>query len=146
MEPVELGQVKTAMEGPGALLGQQHSQLNGNDSLEAMANNTVDLATQLQQVALDQQISHSPRLSQQSAPQDAKVDHAREPFLPMSHPYGGEPGTCRSFLSSCSLIFQLQPSSFSTYIITLLTGRAREWGNSRVECRFFGLPRCPQFH
>lgn len=72
-------------------------------------------------------------------------DFAREPRLPTPEPYAGEPGTCRSFISQCSLIFQLQPSSFSTnrlrlkYIITLLAGREREWGTALWKS---GSPTC----
>ena len=57
-----------------------------------------------------------------------------EPRLPVPERYEGEPGSCRSFLLTCSLVFELQPSSFPSersrvvYVITLLSGRACEWG------------------
>ncbi|KAF7640808.1 hypothetical protein LDENG_00012680, partial [Lucifuga dentata] len=56
-----------------------------------------------------------------------------EPRLPPPERYGGEEGTCRPFLTQCSLIFELQPSSYPTersrvaYAISLLTSHAREW-------------------
>ena len=59
-----------------------------------------------------------------------------EPRLPPPEHYSGEPGTCRSFLAQCELIFQLQPSAFPTdqarvaYVITQLSSRAREWGTA----------------
>lgn len=54
----------------------------------------------------------------------------REPRLSPPERYSGNPGTCRGFLSQCWLIFELQPSSFSSdrlkiaHIITLMSGRA----------------------
>ncbi len=57
--------------------------------------------------------------------------HANNPPL-----YDGDPNSCRAFLSQCSLVFALQPRRYATerlkiaYVITLLTGRAREWGTA----------------
>ncbi len=59
-----------------------------------------------------------------------------EPRLNPPAPYSGEPNSCRSFLSQCSLIFALQPSCFPTElsrvanVIALLVGQAREWGTA----------------
>ena len=53
-----------------------------------------------------------------------------------------------SFLSTCSLVFELQPSSFPSehsrvaYVITLLSGRAREWGTAVWEAN---APECQTF-
>lgn len=53
-----------------------------------------------------------------------------------------------SFLSLCSLVFQLQPTSFPTnrskvaYIITLLADRAREWGTALWDAN---SPVCSKF-
>lgn len=72
----------------------------------------------------------------------------REPLLPTPEPYAGEPGTCRSFLSLSSLVFQLQPTSFPTnrskvaYIITLLADRARERGTALWDAN---SPVCSKF-
>jgi hypothetical protein len=50
--------------------------------------------------------------------------------------YAGDPGTCRAFLSQCSLIFELQPSSFlsdqskTTYPITLMSVRVLSWATA----------------
>ena len=73
-----------------------------------------------------------------------------EPRLPAPERYEGDPGSCRSFLSTCSLVFELQPSSFPTersriaYVITLLSGRACEcgmavWEANAPECQTFSL-------
>lgn len=113
MEPADLDRIRTALEGQGTLLDQHHSQLEAvHRSLGALTARMTSLAAQLQQ----------PKL--------------QEPRLPTPEPYAGEPGTCRSFLSQCSLVFQLQPGSFPNdrsrvaYVITLLAGRAREWGTA----------------
>ena len=59
-----------------------------------------------------------------------------EPRVPHIERYDGDAATCRSFLSLCSLTFDLQPSSYPTersrvaFIITNLTGRAREWATA----------------
>ena len=71
-----------------------------------------------------------------------------EPRLPAPERYEGDPGSCRSVLSSCSLVFELQPSSFPTecsriaYVITLLSGRACEWGTAVWEAN---TPECQTF-
>lgn len=50
--------------------------------------------------------------------------------------YDGNPGTCRSFLTNCLLLFELNPSCYVTErarvasVITHLTGRAREWATA----------------
>lgn len=60
----------------------------------------------------------------------------REPNLPPPERYSGDPRTCRSFLSKCSLIFELQPSSFQSerskvaYIVSLMSGRAGTWATA----------------
>ncbi len=65
--------------------------------------------------------------------------HANNPPV-----YDGDPNSCQAFLSQCSLVFSLQPRRYSTeeakvaFILTLLSGRAREWGiavwRSRAPC------------
>ena len=64
---------------------------------------------------------------------------APEARLPPPERYSGEPGTCRPFLTQCSLLFELQPSSYPSerarvaFIISQLTGRARDWGTAEWE-------------
>ncbi len=58
----------------------------------------------------------------------------REPSVPVPERYAGDPGSCNAFLLQVSLVFELQPNSYASdrarvaYIISLLTGRARDWG------------------
>ena len=64
---------------------------------------------------------------------------APEPRLPPPERYSGEPGACRPFLTQCSFLFELQPSSYPlerarvAFIISQLTGRARDWGTAEWE-------------
>nr|XP_046210762.1 protein LDOC1-like [Oncorhynchus gorbuscha] len=58
---------------------------------------------------------------------------SQEPRLPPPEHYAGDSGNCRAFLSQCSLIFELQFSSFPSdhskiaYLIMLMSGRALNW-------------------
>ena len=69
-----------------------------------------------------------------SAAQSAPVPECAR--LPTSERYDGSPGGCRSFLTQCQLIFNLQPQTFPTdvarvaYVITQLTGRAKRLGTA----------------
>ena len=71
-----------------------------------------------------------------SPPANPTAPASREPRLPPPERYDGDPGTCRSFLSQCSLIFELQPSTFPTerariaYLVTLMSGKARAWATA----------------
>ena len=70
-----------------------------------------------------------------------------EPHLPAPERYEGDPGSCCSFLSTCLLVFELQPSTFPTersrvaFVITLLSVRACEWGTAvweaNAKCQTF---------
>lgn len=57
----------------------------------------------------------------------------QEPRLPPLERYTGESGGCCLFLTQCQLIMQLQLSTLLTkrfmvaYVITQLTGRAKNW-------------------
>ena len=125
--------LQAAVSEHGAILGSQQRTIHQVDhSLNTLANSVQALQGQLQQLQASLSsaaVAHAP-LNQDHQPA------AREPKLPPPQPYNGEPGTCRSFLSQCSLIFELQASVFPTersrvaYIITLLTGKAREWGTA----------------
>ncbi|KAF7641064.1 hypothetical protein LDENG_00296660 [Lucifuga dentata] len=61
---------------------------------------------------------------------------ASEPRVGTPERYAGEPEGCNPFLTNCSILFALQPLTFSTeeakvaYAISHLTGRARMWGTA----------------
>lgn len=62
--------------------------------------------------------------------------HTPEPRGIQIEKYEGNPATCRSFLVNCSLLFELNASSYSSErakvatVITHLTGKAREWATA----------------
>ena len=62
-----------------------------------------------------------------------------EARMPPPERCSGAPGSCRPFLVQCTLTFEQQPSAFPTersrvaYIVSLLTGRARDWGTAEWE-------------
>ncbi len=84
--------------------------------------------------------------------QDPSSDHCRHP-LPeprVNNPpcYAGEPTECRAFLTQCEVVFSLQPQTYAgdpariAFVLSLLTGRAREWGTSAWEAR---TPCCGRY-
>ena len=108
------------------MLGKHQTQLESiSRHLDSIGTTVTGVAAQTQQIQLT--LSQGP---QPAAPP------AREPRLPPPETYSGDPGSCQSFLTQCGLVFALQPSSFPTdrakvaYIITLLSGRARDWGTA----------------
>ena len=60
----------------------------------------------------------------------------KEPMVPTPEPYAGEPGSCSRFLLNCTLVFDLQPSSYATdkakvaFCINLLRGKAAQWATA----------------
>ena len=80
---------------------------------------------------------HLQRVPASSPPvRPSPVSDAR---LPPPERFSGAPGSCRPFLVQCSLAFELQPSAFPTersrvaYIVSLLSGRAKDWGTAEWE-------------
>lgn len=55
---------------------------------------------------------------------------------PVLERHSGDPGACQAFLVQCSLVFELQPCTYSSersriaFVISLLIGRARDWGTA----------------
>lgn len=124
--------MRTALEQQGALLGShQRDILVVNQSLATISQTLIDLNGQLQtlqdSVAAGQGGLAPPLVTGHLAPRTLPY---QEPRLPAPQPYRGEPGTCRSFLSQCSLAMELQASRFPT-------GRSQvayvvAWPGSRV--------------
>ncbi|TWW79641.1 Retrotransposon-like protein 1 [Takifugu flavidus] len=82
------------------------------------------------------------------APVPALPRMISEPRLGAPERYNGDPKLCRPFLTSCSLLFSLQPHTFATegakvaYVISNLTGRALLWGTAEWERQ---TPACASF-
>ena len=135
MNPADPNQMRTVLEQQGISLGLHQTQL------KAVISSIGDLTAQIQPLQLNQSSAAAPTTSSSSPPP------AHEPRLPPPEQYSGEPGTCRSLLSR-SLVFELQPTTFPSerakvaYVITQLSGRAREWGTALWEAR---SPSCGDF-
>uniref|UniRef100_A0A8C6SAR9 CCHC-type domain-containing protein n=1 Tax=Neogobius melanostomus TaxID=47308 RepID=A0A8C6SAR9_9GOBI len=60
----------------------------------------------------------------------------REAYVPPPAPYSGDLGTCKSFLTQCSLIFEQQPYTYANdrtkicYLIGCLRGPALSWASA----------------
>ncbi|MGL5101600.1 MAG: DUF4939 domain-containing protein, partial [Plesiomonas sp.] len=85
-----------------------------------------DLSTRLEQTLLLGATS-------QSLPSEPRVNN---PPL-----YDGEPTLCRAFITQCEVVFSLQPRTYASekskvaFVVSLLTGRAREWGAAMWEAQ-----------
>uniref|UniRef100_A0A7N8WLZ3 Retrotransposon gag domain-containing protein n=1 Tax=Mastacembelus armatus TaxID=205130 RepID=A0A7N8WLZ3_9TELE len=80
-------------------------------------------------------------------PQDVSPALAPSPVSPgirdtpicIPERYSGEPTSCRAFLMQCNLQFKYQPSAFPNdsakvaFILSLLSGPAREWGAAEMD-------------
>ncbi|XP_063043653.1 uncharacterized protein LOC134437997 [Engraulis encrasicolus] len=138
MNPADLEMVKNAVKEQGAMLGtHQQGIVQVNSNLETVAEQLNSLSAQVQQLLSNaSQPQPTPPQASPAPPSPATPSPFREPRLPAPQPYDGNPNNCRSFLSQCSLTLELQSLAFPTersrvaYLITLLTGRAREWGTA----------------
>lgn len=120
MEPAETD-VRAAIAQQGAWLGAHETKLSTTSSdVERLSARLLELNAQMEQ------------LCRPSEPEP----HANNPPT-----YDGDPDSCRSFLSQCSLVFSLQPRRYASeesriaFVIILLTGRAREWATAVWDAR-----------
>ncbi|TWW75360.1 hypothetical protein D4764_13G0000220 [Takifugu flavidus] len=109
----------------------EEAAAHARQAAEAQARAITALTAQLQQLT-----------STLSSPE------ATNPRLEAPERYNGDPKLCRPFLTSCSLLFSLQPHTFATegakvaYVISNLTGRAILWGTAEWERQ---NPACASF-
>ena len=128
MDPADPTQEALRLQ--GVRLGQQAGEItNFHQGMEVIRADMHHILEVLSTQRATTPVSHPPPAAPAPRP-------ATEPRLPAPERYEGDPRSCRSFLSTCSLVFELQPSSFPTerskvaYVITLLSGRAREWATA----------------
>ncbi|KAL0177019.1 hypothetical protein M9458_025913, partial [Cirrhinus mrigala] len=113
-------------------------------AVQALVSQVSELTTQLQQ--LQSPTAPSPPPPPPSVPKIRNTHH--EPRLPTPEVYAGEPNLCRAFLTKCSMYFLLQPVTFASerskvaLVITLLSGRAAQWGTAVWENQH---PCCASF-
>ena len=103
----------------GTLLGQHDQALQ-------------EISTALRE--LTQAVSSRPSVAPEpAAPAPGPSASPREPTIPAPQRYGGDLGSCRSFLIQCSLVFEMQPLTYPTersriaYLIGSLSGEALAW-------------------
>lgn len=127
--------VRNAVAQQGALLGQHASQITATThDVEVMASQMADFTVQLRELRRDQDSIRAVAAASPSV--HAHSSLTPEPRMPTPTPYDGDPMSCRSFLTQCSIIFALQPITYASeitkvaFVITLLTGKAREWGTT----------------
>ncbi|KAG1952394.1 retrotransposable element [Pimephales promelas] len=121
-DPADEMPVRTAVEIQGAMLGRHEEELAAaHQAVRSLAAQVSDLSARL----LHQDSSSFP--NRQLLP---------EPRINNPSGYAGEPTQCRAFLIQCEIVFSLQPQTYAedrariAYVLSLLTGRAREWGTS----------------
>jgi hypothetical protein len=111
------------------MLGRHEQELSAaRHAVETLAAHVSDLSGQFQSLRL-------------VPPATSWSSKSPEPRVNNPPCYSGQPTECRSFLTQCDIVFSLQPNTYSgerariAYVISLLTGRAREWGTAIWEAR-----------
>lgn len=115
MEPT-LEAVKEALSIQGILLGLHDELLTGimkslQDLHLQITHLTGQIPTGNNQVSGPSTPPAGGSSSDQS-PSSAPAGAVREPFVPSPKPFSGDLGSCAQFILNCSLVFDLQPSSY----------------------------------
>lgn len=128
--------MRNALAQQGALLGQHATQLNTTSrEVEMLTAQVVELNARIEE------LQHNVTVPRQASSSPTTPHHDPEPHANNPPPYDGDPNSCRAFLSQCALVFALQPRRYASeasrvaYVLTLLTGRAREWGTAVWDAR-----------
>lgn len=136
--------LRSAVTQQGILLGQHASQLTTtSQEVEFLTSQLADLSVQLQELRRETSANRIDATTSFSSPRQEQEPNANNP-----PPYDGNPNSCRAFLAQCSLVFALQPCQYAdeqikvAYVLTLLTGKARDWGTSVWEAH---APFCASF-
>lgn len=108
-------------------MGRHAEELSAaRHTVESLAAQKADLSKQVHT------LRHDPGF-----PQPARF--LSEPRVNNLSSYAGEPTQCRAFLTQCEVVFSLQPYTYAedrsrvACIISLLSGRVRDWGTSLWE-------------
>lgn len=128
MDPADQSPMRAAVEAQGAMLGRHQEELTA-------AHHAVD--TLMRQVTeLTETISRMQRDRDLEPPATECVPTIHEPRINNPPVYSGEPTMCRPFIIQCEVVFSLQPTTYAldsskvAFVISLLTGRAREWATA----------------
>jgi hypothetical protein len=124
MDPATPDHFQSAVEIQGAMIGRHEEELSAaRHAVETLAAQVSDLTRQINHLRLDPPVA-------------SRASESPEPRINNPPCYAGEPTECRPFLTQCDVVFSLQPNTYSknrariAYVISLLTGRAREWGTA----------------
>lgn len=129
--------IQQAIVNQGSILGQHesllHSLVESNNALLKQVSLLTGKISQLAPHATQPVgvAASPPPVGSSGAPQ-----MVREPHVPVPERFCGDIGSCKAFLTQVSLVFDLQPLSYSTerakvaFLISLLSGAAREWGTA----------------
>lgn len=137
-DPADSDQLHNTVSMHGATIGRQEELLQnlieGNNTL--VGSHDQGFKTLLEQfygLSIKQHATTETSRTHSNPPPSGDfvqpTSASREPRLLPPERYAGDPGTSRACLSQCSLIFELQPSSFPSdcskiaYLITLMSGR-----------------------
>ncbi len=136
MDPAKEEPLRSAMEMQGVMLGRHEEELSAARLAVEGLNRSGDGLIIASAYALPGSISRSRRYP------------LHEPRINNPPCYAGEPTECRAFLTQCEVVFSLQPQTYAgdpariAFVLSLLTGRAREWGTSAWEAR---TPCCGRY-
>lgn len=118
----------------------RHTAIQQEEAFKAMANQVQALTGRLSGlVSSVEGPGTAPAASPAPEPQPRTSYPPVEPQVGSPERYAGEPEGCRPFLTNCSILFSLQPHTFSSevakvaYVINHLAGRARLWGTAEWE-------------
>ncbi|RXN36864.1 Pol poly [Labeo rohita] len=139
MDPAEGSSLQSALELQGAMLGRHEQELSSTrHSVDNLSAQFAGLVERLDRLTLSGFASAPSTVGPSPLSSEPRVNNPPT--------YAGEPKSCKSFLIQCEVVFSLQSRTYASetskvaYIISLLTGRAREWGTavweSQARCCF----------
>ncbi|RXN14598.1 Pol poly [Labeo rohita] len=138
MDPAKETPFGSAVELHGAMLGRHEEDLTATRyAVESLSAQVTELTNQLH--------NRHPEL-----PVMPQTRNFPDPRINNPSCFSGQPTECRAFLMQCKVVFSLQSSTYAgdrskvAYVISLLTGRARDWGATVWEseagcCKHFSL-------
>ena len=140
MYPANTENIKQELAAQTAALHRQEKRFTAMEMAfhESSAHHNQHLETLSGQLQHLMQVRQTPAVLQPTSPSVPAVS-GPEPHLSALERFSGAPGTCRFFLTLCSLTFELQPLTYPTemsrvaFMITQLTGHAQEWGSAEWE-------------
>ncbi|RXN25002.1 Retrotransposon-derived PEG10 [Labeo rohita] len=139
MDTAEGSSLQSALELQGAMLGRHEQELSSTrHSVDNLSAQFAGLVERLDRLTLSGFASAPSTVGPSPLSSEPRVNNPPT--------YAGEPKSCKSFLIQCEVVFSLQSRTYASetskvaYVISLLTGRAREWGTavweSQARCCF----------